>query len=139
VCEESSSGNAAPEPADDDTGSVPRETAGDDWRARLEAAGQLDPDIVDILLSVHGDRGRRAIDAVAEVRIKQYKDFTVVVGHEDEYIVEDGACTCKDTTYNLDADDPEQQCWHALAVTIARRIDAVDHHDMWYTDVREFI
>ena len=110
-----------------------------DWRERLEDAGELTPDVVEALLAAHGERGRKAIDAVSERRVKGYNDFTVVVGHEDEYIVEDGGCTCKDATYNLDPEDPAQQCWHALAVEIADRLGAVDRHDMWYSEVREFL
>jgi len=114
-------------------------TAVDEWRAALAEAGELDPEIVDRIVTVHGSRGVRAIEAVAEARVKQYNDFTVVVGHDDEYVVEDDGCTCKDAEYNLDPDDPDQLCWHALAATIARRIGAVDHHDMYYSDVRDFI
>ncbi|NIS32369.1 MAG: hypothetical protein GWN07_18430 [Actinobacteria bacterium] len=105
----------------------------------LEDAGELTADVVEALLAAHGERGRRAIDAVSERRVKEYNDFTVVVGHEDEYIVEDGGCTCKDATYNLDPEDPDQRCWHALAVEIAERLGAVDRHDMWYSEVREFL
>jgi predicted nucleic acid-binding Zn finger protein len=71
--------------------------------------------------------------------VKSYRDFTIVVGYEDEYIVEDGGCTCKDSEYNLDTDDPTERCWHSLAVAIARRVGHVDYHDMWYSDVREFV
>ena len=110
-----------------------------DWRAELEAAGELTPRAVDDLVSTHGDRGLRAIEAVSEGRVKQYLDFTVVVGHEDEYVVEGGQCTCADASYNLDPEDPDQRCWHVLAVDVAERIDAVDHHDMWYSEVREFL
>jgi predicted nucleic acid-binding Zn finger protein len=111
----------------------------EDWRAALSAAEELTGPIVDAILAAHGDRGRRAIEAVSEERVKQYRDFTVVVGHDDEYVVEDGGCTCKDAEYNLDTGDPSQRCWHALAVEVAERIGAVDHHDMWYSEVREFI
>ena len=111
----------------------------EDWREALADAGTLTPEIVETILGVHGDRGKRAIEAVTERRVKGYRDFTVVVGHEDEYIVEDGECTCKDSEYNLDPADPTQRCWHAIAVDIAERVDAVDHHDMWYADVREFL
>ena len=111
----------------------------DKWERRLETAGKLRPETVDRIITLHGDRGKRALDAVAERRVKQYRDFTVVVGHQDEYIVEDDGCTCKDAEYNLDATDPEQLCWHAIAVRIARAIDEVDEHDMWYSDVREFL
>lgn len=110
-----------------------------DWRRELAAAGELTPEIVSAVLSAHGDRGKRAIEAVSEERVKGYRDFTVVVGYEDEYVVEGGGCTCKDSSYNLDPADPDQRCWHALAVEIAERIDAVDAHDMWYSDVREFL
>ncbi|MFB6078158.1 MAG: hypothetical protein ABEJ80_04175 [Halarchaeum sp.] len=111
----------------------------DDWRAALAEAGELTPEIVAAILDAHGDRGRRAIDAVGEGRVKRYNDFTVVVGHEDEYVVEDGGCTCRDSQYNLDPEDPEQRCWHVLAVDVAERVGEVDRHDMYYSEVREFI
>ncbi|WP_266078934.1 hypothetical protein [Haladaptatus caseinilyticus] len=108
------------------------------WQADLDDVESLTPDVVDRILTVHDDRGMQAIEAVSEQRVKQYQDFVVVVGFEDEYIVE-GGCTCRDSEYNLDPEDPTELCWHALAVEIARRIDAMDHHDMWYSDVREFL
>jgi predicted nucleic acid-binding Zn finger protein len=111
----------------------------DDWRAALAAAGRLTPAIVDAIVSTHGSRGRRAIEAVSEARVKKYRDFTVVVGHDDEYIVEGGGCTCKDAEYNLPPDDPDRRCWHTIAVDVARALGEVDHHDMWYSDVREFL
>jgi predicted nucleic acid-binding Zn finger protein len=114
-------------------------TAVDEWQAALRDARELTPDGVDRIVAVHGDRGRRAIEAVAEGRVKTYRDFTVVVGHAEEYIVEDDGCTCKDAEYNLDAADPEQLCWHAIAVRIAEAIDETDDHDMWYSDVRDFL
>lgn len=112
--------------------------SGNDWHAELEDAGELTPEAVEGLLGLHGDRGQRAVDAVSEQRVKEYKDFTVVVGHKDEYIVEAGGCTCKDAEYNLDPEDPDQQCWHVLAVEIAERVGNVDYHDMWYSEVRDF-
>ncbi|WP_092694014.1 hypothetical protein ACOZ4N_12965 [Halorientalis pallida] len=114
-------------------------TAVDDWVADLAAAGELTPESVDRIVSLHGERGQRAIEAVGEHRVKEYRDFTVVVGYEDEYIVEAGDCNCADSEYNLDTDDPTQLCWHALAVRVAEAIDEVDHHDMWYSDVRDFL
>jgi len=111
----------------------------EDWREALAETGTLSPPIVKTILDVHGDRGQRAIEAVTERRVKGYRDFTVGVGHGDEYIVEDGECTCKDSEYNLDPEDPSQRCWHAIAVDIAERIDEIDHHDMWYSEVREFL
>ncbi|XVH32970.1 metal-binding protein [Haloferacaceae archaeon DSL9] len=110
-----------------------------DWRSALAEAGELSAPIVTAILAAHGDRGKQAIEAVSERRVKAYRDFTVVVGYEDEYVVEGGGCTCKDSEYNLDRADPDQRCWHVIAVDIATRIDAVDHHDMWYSDVRDFL
>ena len=109
------------------------------WEAALAEAGELTPGIVDSILDAHGERGARAIEAVAEERVKEYRDFTVVVGHEDEYVVEDGGCTCKDSEYNLDPEDPHERCWHVLAVAIAERIGEIDHHEMWYSEVRDFL
>ena len=111
----------------------------EEWRAELESAGELTPQVVEAILDEHGDRGQRAIDAVGETRVKRYNDFTVVVGHTEEYIVEDGGCTCKDAAYNLDATDPGQRCWHVLAVDVAERIGAVDRHDMFYSEVRDLL
>lgn len=109
------------------------------WRDNLNETNRLTPPIVEDILDMHGDRGGRAIDAVTEGRVKRYRDFAVVVGHDDEYVVEGRACTCLDATYNLDTSDPTQRCWHSIAVQIATTIDAVDEHDMWYSDVREFL
>jgi predicted nucleic acid-binding Zn finger protein len=111
----------------------------EDWRAELESAGELTPPIVEAILREHGDRGQRAIDAVGEGRVKGYNDFTVVVGHTEEYIVEGGGCTCKDAAYNLDPADPSQRCWHAIAADIAERIDEIDRHDMFYSEVRDLL
>jgi|GEM_PF-285437 predicted nucleic acid-binding Zn finger protein len=109
------------------------------WEQTLEAAGELTSEAADAIIDAHGDRGVTAIEAVGERRVKQYRDFTVVVGHSEEYVVEGDACRCADSRYNLDPDDPEQLCWHVVAAKVARRIDAVDHHDMWYSEVREFL
>ena len=113
--------------------------AAEDWRAALREAGELRPGIVAAIIETHGTRGRRAIEAVSEERVKQYRDFTVVVGHRQEHVVEAGNCDCEDAAYNLDAEDPDERCWHALAVDMAERLGRVDHHDMWYSDVREFL
>ncbi len=114
-------------------------TVVDDWQTDLAGAGELSPQLVDRIVAIHGDRGRRAIEAVGEGRVKEYRDFTVVVGREDEYVVEDDGCTCKDAEYNIDDTDPDELCQHAIAARIADAIDAVDRHDMWYSDVRDFI
>jgi len=111
-------------------------TEADEWEPLLRETGKLTPEAVSGIVAEHGDRGQRAIEAVGEERVKQYRDFTVVVGHADEYVVEDEGCTCADAEYNL---APDEHCWHSLAVQIAEAIDAVDEHDMWYSDVRDFL
>jgi len=111
----------------------------DEWEAALAETGELTPEIAGSILDAHGERGARAIEAVAEERVKEYRDFTVVVGHREEYVVEDDSCDCADATYNLTDDDPDQLCWHAIAVRVAAGTDSVDHHDMWYSEVREFL
>lgn len=113
--------------------------AGEDWRAALATVGELRPEIVRAIIETHDTRGRHAIEAVSEERVKQYRDFTVVVGHRQEHVVEGGGCDCADAAYNLDTEGSEERCWHALAVDIAERLGRVDHHDMWYSDVREFL
>ncbi|ELZ04051.1 hypothetical protein [Natrialba asiatica] len=118
---------------------MPDATPVERWQARLEETSELTPELVDRISRLHGDRGVQAIEAVGENRVKTYRDFTIVVGYDDEYIVEDGGCTCKDSEFNLDADDPTDLCWHVLAVAIARRVGYVDYHDMWYSDVRELL
>lgn len=110
-----------------------------DWLARFSDAAALTPAGVEALLASHGAGGRRAIEGVADGRVKQYRDFTVVVGHEAEYIVEGDNCTCADMRYNLDASDPTQRCWHQLAVQIARTIDAVEEYDIYYGDVASLL
>lgn len=114
-------------------------SAFDEWVSDLADHGELTPALVEQIVDLHGERGRRAIEAVGERRIKQYLDFTVVVGHSDEYIVEGERCDCNDARYNLDRDDPNQRCWHELAVIIADRTDELDHHDLWYTEVRDLV
>jgi predicted nucleic acid-binding Zn finger protein len=111
----------------------------EDWRAALRETGRLTPAIVNAIVSTHSRRGQRAIEAVSEGRVKRYRDFTVVVGYDDEYIVEEGQCTCKDAEYNLDQSDPRERCWHSLAVDVADALGEVDYHDMWYSEVREFL
>src|SRR5699024_1144657 len=105
----------------------------------LNDAGELDPSSTERNSDAHGDRRVRAIEAVAERCVKQYREFPLAVGHADGYVADDGGRTCKDSAHNHDANDDNQRCWHVLAAAIARRVGALDHHDMWYSDVREFL
>lgn len=110
-------------------------TANTDWQSTLAETQTLTAPIVDSLIELHDDRAKRAVKAVAESRIKQYKDFIVVVGHHDEYIIEDDSCTCEDAKYNLDSEDPEDRCWHSIAAEIATILETTDDQEIWYTDV----
>lgn len=110
-------------------------SAVDEWVAELSEKGDLTPTAVQQVLETHGARGRRAIEGVGEQRVKQYNDFTVVVGRGDEYIVEGRSCLCPDSRYNLDRDDPDQLCWHVIAVLIAGAIQVFETYDQWYAEV----
>jgi len=111
----------------------------EEWEEALAREGSLTAPITDRIIRRHGDRGVRAMEAVSEERVKRYRDFTVVVGYAEEYVVEGGGCTCMDRRHNLDPDDPTQRCWHELAVAIAEATGRTDEHDMWYSEVREFL
>ena len=93
---------------------------------------------VETLLQKSGTREKKALEAIHEDRVKQYRDFTVVVGYNDEYIVEDSMCTCKNSEYNTKS-DMNKKCWHLLAVDLAERTGSIDYHDMWYSEVRDLL
>ncbi|CVK33596.1 SWIM zinc finger family protein [Methanoculleus bourgensis] len=78
---------------------------------------------------IYKDRGRKALAAVDERRVKRYLDFYVVVGHSNEYIVEGDFCTCSDFLFR------GRECWHILAVLIAERTGIYESYDLWYQDV----
>ena len=78
---------------------------------------------------IYKDRGRKALAAVDERRVKRYLDFYVVVGHSNEYIVEGDFCTCSDFLFR------GRECWHILAVRIAERTGLYESYDLWYQDV----
>jgi predicted nucleic acid-binding Zn finger protein len=80
------------------------------------------------VLEKWGDRGRKALLAVEEWRVKRYRDFFVVVGRSDEYVVDDEFCTCSDFLYR------GRECWHILAVRIARMTGRFEEYPMWYQD-----
>lgn len=107
-----------------------------DWLEELRGRGRLEGPVTDAILKRHGARGKRAIDAVSEGRVKEYLDFVVVVGERDEYVVEDENCQCDDQRYNL---DEGEWCWHVIAAKIADATGNVDEHDMWYSEVRDLL
>ncbi|MGZ4861456.1 MAG: SWIM zinc finger family protein [Halobacteriota archaeon] len=82
----------------------------------------------------YGNRGKKGLEIAEERRVKQYKDFYVVVGEADEYIVEDALCTCRDFLFN--ASRNITKCSHMIAVEIAKQKDLIDFVNAWYQDVR---
>jgi predicted nucleic acid-binding Zn finger protein len=82
------------------------------------------------LLLSYGKRGEKAFFYLKEGRIKKYRDFFVVVG-EEEYLVEESYCSCKDFQINLKARKP---CSHIIAVKVAREMGIYDSIDVYYID-----
>ena len=75
-----------------------------------------------------GNRGKKALAALDDGRIKKYLDFFVVQGRTAEYIVEDDFCTCSDFMFR------GRTCWHLLAVRIAQETNTFRSVDTWYLD-----
>jgi predicted nucleic acid-binding Zn finger protein len=75
-----------------------------------------------------GNRGKKALAALDDGRIKKYLDFFVVQGRTADYIVEDDFCTCSDFMFR------GRTCWHLLAVRIARDTNTFCSIDSWYMD-----
>jgi predicted nucleic acid-binding Zn finger protein len=75
-----------------------------------------------------GPRGRKALAAIDDGRIKKYHDFFVVGGRTDEYVVDEDFCTCRDFLYR------KRTCWHLIAVRIALATGLFVPVDEWYTD-----
>ena len=75
-----------------------------------------------------GNRGKKALAALDDGRIKKYLDFFVVQGRTADYIVEDDFCTCSDFMFR------GRTCWHLLAVRIARETNTFRAIDTWYMD-----
>lgn len=78
------------------------------------------------VLECYGEQGRRAMAAAEAGSVKKYLDFVVVVGGRDEYIVEDGFCTCDRSLIR------NGFCWHQLAARIAVLADLCEDYDLWY-------
>jgi predicted nucleic acid-binding Zn finger protein len=85
----------------------------------------------------YGNRGNKGLEIAEERRVKRYKDFYVVVGETDEYIVEEALCTCKDFLFN--ASRNMVKCSHMIAVEIAEEEGLVDVINAWYHDVRGLV
>ncbi|HDR73945.1 MAG TPA: hypothetical protein ENN85_08580 [Methanoculleus sp.] len=99
-----------------------------DFWDRLRQRGCLTADARRRIEEVFGERGRKALRAVDEGRVKRYLDFFVVVGQSDEYVVEEDFCTCSDFVYR------SRNCWHILAVRIAEATGEYENYPLWYQD-----
>jgi predicted nucleic acid-binding Zn finger protein len=82
------------------------------------------------LLLNYGKRGEKAFFYLREKRVKKYRDFFIVVG-EEEYLVEENYCSCKDFQINLKARKP---CGHIIAVKVAEKLNLYDFIDLYYID-----
>jgi predicted nucleic acid-binding Zn finger protein len=100
-----------------------------DFWERLREKGCLTPEARRRIEEVFGERGRKALRAVEEGRVKRYLDFYVVVGKSDEYVVEEDFCTCSDFVYR------SRHCWHILAVRIAEATGEYEKYPLWYQDM----
>lgn len=85
----------------------------------------------------YGNRGNKGLLIAGERRVKRYKDFYVVVGETDEYIVEEALCTCRDFLFK--ASRNIVKCGHMIAVEIAEQEGLIDTIDAWYHEVRPLL
>jgi len=88
----------------------------------------LTPEVEDEIGIRFGERGRKALAAVKEGRVKRYRDFFVVVGYHDEYVVEEDFCSCRDFLFR------GRECSHILAVAIAEATGLYETFSLWYVD-----
>jgi len=97
------------------------------WGA-LERDRELSISLQEEILNKYGERGRKALLAVDECRVKKYLDFFVVVGTSGEYVVEDEFCTCRAQVFR------NGSCWQVLAARIAELIGQYEVVDEWYME-----
>ncbi|KUG19489.1 MAG: SWIM zinc finger family protein [Methanomicrobiaceae archaeon] len=97
------------------------------WQ-EIECEEALTPALRDAIIRACGERGRKALRALEECRVKRYLDFYVVVGRGGEYVVEEDFCTCNDFLFR------GGECWHILAVRLARRFGLYEPYELWYQD-----
>ena len=97
------------------------------WQ-KIELDRALTEELRTCIERAYGERGRKALDAVDKGQVKRYRDFFIVVGRNDEYIVEDDFCTCSDFLFR------GRECWHILAVRVAERTGLYESYDLWYLD-----
>lgn len=94
----------------------------------LEKERNLSDAARECILAEFGSRGKKALEAVDERRVKRYLDFVVVVGQSGEYVVEEEFCACSDALFR------GRGCWHVLAARIAGLTGRFQEHPLWYQD-----
>jgi predicted nucleic acid-binding Zn finger protein len=75
-----------------------------------------------------GPRGTKALALLDAKKVKKYRDFFVVAGRSEPYIVEADFCTCGDFLYR------GRDCSHILAVRIAEVTGVYESVDSWYQE-----
>jgi predicted nucleic acid-binding Zn finger protein len=98
----------------------------------LQTSGSLSEELEQRIIREYGNRGRKAIDLVRAGRVRKYRDFFVVEGKADLYVVEGDFCTCQDYLYRLSRNGG--LCYHSLAVRIAMATGQYQTIDEWYSD-----
>jgi predicted nucleic acid-binding Zn finger protein len=98
----------------------------------LQSAGSLTEELEQRIIREYDNRGQRAIDLVRAGKVKKYRDFFVVEGKGDLYVVEGDFCTCRDYLYRLSRNGG--LCYHSLAVRIAEATGQYGRVDEWYSD-----
>ncbi|MDD1651668.1 MAG: SWIM zinc finger family protein [Methanomicrobiales archaeon] len=91
----------------------------------------LSDPVRECILAEFGSRGKKALDAVDQGKVKRYLDFVVVVGQSGEYVVEDEFCECSDALFR------GRGCWHVLAARIAALTGRYQDCPTWYQDTRK--
>jgi predicted nucleic acid-binding Zn finger protein len=102
--------------------------SGPDLRQRLEQEKMLNAPLRGEIEAVFGTRGKKALAAIDDGKVRKYLDFFVVEGKTARYIVEEDFCTCSDFMYR------GRTCWHLLAVRIAIASGTCRQVDSWYQD-----
>ena len=95
---------------------------------RIKENHVLDVTLRKEIVASYGDRGKKALAAIDDGKVKKYLDFFVVEGRTAEYVVDEDFCTCGDFMYR------GRTCWHLLAVRIAQETGTFRQIDSWYQD-----
>lgn len=95
---------------------------------RIARQGNITPAIREEFIQKYGNRGVRALSAIDEGRVKQYFDFTVVESAVRDYVVDEDICVCGDSLFR------NRECWHILAVRLAKAAGSFSEEKSWYQE-----